>query len=98
MLVQNYKLPITLENIECKPGTFVFIDDDSTDVIGFVDFASDCEISIMLFEPMECQPGWIAVSETCDALERLIEILKNDLEMYELWASVMLNMDDLTGP
>ena len=58
MQVQYYKHKAHLEHIEkAKPGQPVYLDDDSgeepAEIIGFIEFVSDCEVCVLFFEPVE---------------------------------------------
>jgi len=87
LLTQHYKLPATLEHIkEARPGQFVYSSNDDDEVIGFVDFVSDCDIAIMLFEPTDISvQGATHISQSCDTISRLIEIFNQDQEIREMW-------------
>jgi hypothetical protein len=93
MITQHYKIPATTEHIDhARPGCFVFTDDDSEVVSGFIDFVSDCEMAIMLFEPEDVNvPGMVNISETCDWSIRLREIVTQDYEMANQWYAILNN-------
>jgi len=87
MITQHYKLKANLDHlVNARPGQFVFENDESDDVIGFIDFVSDKEIAIMLFEPKVIDvPEAINISSQADWLHRLQEILNEDADIRELW-------------
>lgn len=92
MRTQHYKLPATPEHFihHAKPGQFVFHTNDSSEVSGFIDFVSDNEIAVMLFEPTDIDlPNATSISEQCDWLPRLEEIFEADHEIREMWADSM---------
>jgi hypothetical protein len=88
MITQYYKIKATQENIEHGyPGCFV-LDDSDDKIVGFVDFVSDCEMAIVLFEPMDINvPGMVNISSTYDWEKRLVDILDNDIDMALQWLS-----------
>ena len=84
---QHYKLKATEDHIKnAHPGGLVFENNDSDEIIGFIDFVSDCEISVMLFEPMELKDFMIQIAETCDFEPRLLEIFEEDKDIARAWA------------
>jgi hypothetical protein len=87
MITQHYKvkaIPAILEN--AKPGHFVYEDNDADIPKGFIDFVSDCEMAIMLFEPEELRGfEYKVIAPLCDWETRLQEIIDNDPEMKEVW-------------
>lgn len=88
MITQHYKLKASLDNLEnARPGNFVFGSNDTDCVIGFIDFVSDTDVAIMLFEPMEItyDIGAINIAESCDCSARLREILEDDHEIATMW-------------
>ena len=90
MKTQHYKGKATTEHhLYAKPGQFVFKNNDSDEIIGFIDFVSDKEISMMLFEPDDLPEGSTSISETCDWLKRLKEIFEEDPEMEEYWKDMI---------
>lgn len=91
MKTQHYKVKATGDNIKNgKPGCFVFGDDDSDTVKGFVDFVSDSEMAIMLFEPEELAGfDFIHIAEAVDWQARIQEIVNEDDEMYNMWRDAL---------
>ena len=84
---QHYKVKAIPEIIKhAVPGHFVFENDTSDTPIGFIDFVSDCELGIMLFETAD-KSGFefINISALADWETRLQEIIDNDPEMRVLW-------------
>jgi len=81
----------TTEHLElAKPGQFVFANNESEEAIGFIDFVSDCEICIMLFDPTETlNEDQIHISEECDWPARLKEIVDGDPEIRDMWMEVL---------
>lgn len=95
MLAQHYKIPASTEHLtKAKPGQ-VILNEDSDDIIGFIDFVSDCEVAMMLFQPMEIEvhPNITIIAEECDAKSRFREIVKDDVEIAELWEEIF-KLDD----
>ena len=92
MITQHYKIKATLEHIqEARPGQFVYQSDESDSVVGFVDFVSDCELSIMLFEPTDLdleELNAVQISETCDYFPRLKDIFAADAQILDMWLSL----------
>lgn len=87
MKTQHYKMKASTENLEfAKPGQFVFANNESEDLVGFIDFVSDCEICIILFEPTDdLVEDKIHIAETCDWVSRLKEIMADDPDMEDMW-------------
>lgn len=87
MITQHYKIKTTLEHIqEAKPGHFVYQDNNSNEIIGFVDFVSDHDLSIILFEQADVDiDGVTNISDKCDYEPRLREILSEDKEIADMW-------------
>ena len=90
MLTQHYKVKAIPEIIaHAKPGHFVFEDNESDEPIGFIDFVSDHEMGIMLFETTEKNGfDFINISALVDWETRLQEIIDADPEMKEQWDPV----------
>jgi hypothetical protein len=90
MITQHYKVKATKDNIENgRPGCFVFEDNDADVPKGFIDFVSDCEMAIMLFEPEELKGfEYTHIASLVDWETRLQEIIDNDSEMKEVWDQV----------
>lgn len=85
---QHYKVPANRRHREhAKPGQHIFMDDDQTEPVGFIDFVSDCELAIMLFQPafFNDDAPVTVIQEECDWEPRLREILDEDPEMWKLW-------------
>jgi len=92
MLTQHYKFQATPNHIsQAKPGQFIFSEDGEDAIVGFIDFVSDCEVAVMLFTPRDLQnePRATHISETCDFATRLEEIMDNDKEVADMWASLV---------
>lgn len=90
MWTQHYKVKAIPEIIKnAKPGHFVFEDDVSDEPIGFIDFVSDCEMGIMLFETADKMGfEFKNISAVVDWETRLQEIIDADPEMKEVWDQV----------
>ena len=90
MIAQHYKLQVYRK--DAKAGQLVYEDNNSNSVIGFVDFISDCELAIMLFEPTEFPDDWdgILIDEECDYFTRLAEIMDQDPEIKDMWLELAL--------
>ncbi len=90
MQTQHYKIKATQEHIEnAHPGGFVYENDESDQIIGFIDFVSDCEMSFMMFDPIEKEDYMIQIAETCDYEARLDEIFKEDDLVAQEWAKLI---------
>lgn len=90
MKTQHYKIKGSAENFSRgKSGQFVFQSNQDSEIIGFVDFVSDCDVFIMLFEPMELQDFMTNIQSECEYLPRLTEIMKADSEIAQQWADVI---------
>ena len=98
MLTQHYKIKASAENMrEGRPGTPVF-DDETDDVIGFVDFISDIDMCIMLFSPTDYEEfKFVNLAEKLEDSvwqDRLNEIVQADDEMHDFWSGVFGEEDD----
>jgi len=90
MKTQHYKIKATADHIQnAYPGALVFANNESTDIIGFIDFVSDCEMSFMLFGPIEKEDYMINIAEVCDYEPRLSEIFKEDKFVAQEWAKLI---------
>jgi len=90
MITQHYKVkasPDVLKN--GRPGQLVFEDDEAEIPKGFIDFVSDCEMAIMLFEAEDLKGfKFKSISKSVDWEKRLQEIIDEDPEMKEVWDQV----------
>ena len=91
MKTQHYKMKASTENLElAKSGQIVFANNESDDIVGFIDFVSDCEICIMLFDPTDSiTEDQIHIAETCDWVSRLKEIMADDPYMEDMWVQLI---------
>lgn len=98
MKAQYYKVKATSEHRQqAKSGTPVFLDNDSDDITGFVDFVSDVSMCIYLFEPGEVEFECEVLSAEVDPKvwqDRLNEIVMEDDEMHAFWSQVFGEVDD----
>lgn len=87
-MIQHYKIKASVENIKlAHPGMFVY-DDYSGDTIGFVDFVSDTEMAIMLFEPTELSGfKYTKIADTADWETRLNQIFDEFPDVKSVWLS-----------
>lgn len=86
MIGQHYKMPASAEHLaKARPGQYVFLDMVDNEIRGFIDFVSDSEVAVMLFEPTDLPDHVTLISETCDWEARLEEILVEDPQMAVLW-------------
>jgi hypothetical protein len=98
---QYYKVKVTTDHItSARPGSPVFEDDISDDLIGFIDFVSDESLHIYLFEPMvldfECTVIHRQVPESTWQ-DRLHEIVEADDDLYMFWSNVFGTTDEVLG-
>ena len=87
MRTQHYKVPAKAIHLEQgAPGQFVF-GEEGDEIIGFIDFVSDCEVAIMLFVPMDVPDdiGAVCIAEECDYMARLREIFDEYPEIADMW-------------
>lgn len=90
MITQRYKLPASDENKElAQPGQFVFANNDSDTVIGFIN-SIDEYLEIVLFEPTDInEPDMINVSASCNWRFLIIQILHdNDSPIADQWRTL----------
>ena len=90
MKTQHFKIKATADHIKnAHFGDFLFAGNSSDEIIGFIDFVSDCEMSFMLFEPIEKEDYMINIAEVCDYETRLDEIFKEDEQVAREWAKLI---------
>ena len=95
MVTQYYKVKATLEHLQlAKPGQFVYKNNECDEIVGFIDFVSDCEIAILLFQPTEMdleEMGAVNIAEEWEIIPRLKTILDQDPEIREDWKKLVMN-------
>lgn len=75
-----------------KPGHMIFENNEDSAVIGFIDFVSDCEVAIMLFDQCIIKGfKFKHIAETVDWETRLNEILLADYDMAIMWQDMSLD-------
>jgi len=87
MITQHYRINIPQPRPELNPGQFVFANNDSDTVIGFISSVNDTWFSIMLFEPtnIEFKEHMTNISNICDYKKTLASILESDDDIREMW-------------
>jgi len=96
MYTQHYKLKARMVHlVKAAPGQIVY-DESGTRIVGFIDFVSDSDLSIMLFEPIltPMNENFTHISDTCDWETRLQEIMADDFDMNEMWNAIMTPTDE----
>lgn len=75
-----------------RPGQFVFEDDDSTELSGFVCAAENKEVRICTFAPIDLPENAFDVEESLE-LDKVMELLDNALkhnpDMKEEWKQLL---------
>lgn len=92
MQVQHYKIKASADNRSLgKPGHPVYEDDDSDTITGFIDFVSDVDMCIYLFDEADVDFDCTVLASSVQPSvwqKRLHEIVEEDDEIYEFWAQV----------
>jgi FtsZ-interacting cell division protein YlmF len=92
MRTQHYRV-VPKEIEKCKAGQFVFENNNTTEIIGFISSVGKSKISIVLFEPKEISDtiGATNISNKCEWQGILDDIMTKDPTIKQSWMAAMRN-------